>query len=164
MEKTGLEVLVDLVEQVKLLNKKFDVIDRNIKMLMNARPKEEPAKQVQQIQQIDPPKAPGMRFGFEKTGPTTAPSATTPGAMVSSKVAVMLGSTATPIIDAVVKIYDANDALIKETKTNKAGEWRAKLSPGKYVANIEGNFRGKPLISQNKMFEVEMGMDRMEVY
>lgn len=33
-----------------------------------------------------------------------------------------------------VKIFDASNQMVKETRTNKAGEWMSLLAPGKYKA------------------------------
>jgi hypothetical protein len=60
----------------------------------------------------------------------------------------------TALSGASVKIFDANDELVKSTRTNRAGHWMSHLGPGKYVALFEGEFAGKKLLPQNRNFEV----------
>jgi hypothetical protein len=160
-ERTGIDVLVELLEQVKTLSKKVDVLDQNVKVLLNQGRIQKPVVQefVPKPTAPEPkpePKteAPSTRFKFESTKP---------GAMVKGKVVIMSGDTQVPIPEANIKVYDENDALVRETKSNRAGSWLLKLTPGRYVAEIKGQFKGKDLVPQNKQFAVEPGMTELEV-
>ena len=66
-----------------------------------------------------------------------------------------------------VKIFDENDKLVKQTKTNRAGHWMSQLPPGKYVALFDGKYGGKNLLQQNKNFivpnELPSGQNYIEV-
>jgi hypothetical protein len=164
-ERTGLDVLIELLEQVKTLSKKVDVLDQNVKVLLNQGRTQKPAvqefvppPQKQELPKQEPPKqdppASGTRFKFESSKP---------GARVNGKVVILNGDVQTPIPEAIVKIYDANDVLVRETKSNRAGSWLLKLAPGQYIAEIKGQFKGKDLVPQNKQFTVEPGMTELEV-
>jgi len=70
---------------------------------------------------------------------------------------------AIPLSSVSVKIYNEHDALIKETRTNRAGHWVSHLPPGKYVALFEGELNGKKLLPQNRNFLVPEGQTEFEV-
>jgi hypothetical protein len=64
-----------------------------------------------------------------------------------------------PIPDVAVNVYDANNKLIKNTKTNGDGHWEARLPPGRFgVEYIHKKF--KPV---NKTVELEDGTKECEV-
>lgn len=162
-EKTGLEVLADLAEQIKLLSKKIDLLDQNVKTLMNKErqtvkvqvPPEKPKEKVKpQAMAVDAPPP--------KKGKMIIESSKKPGVMTSGKL-MTPDKYSQPIADATVKIYNDQDQLIKETKTNRAGLWMAQLIPGRYVAEITGKFKGKDLTQQNKTFKVPDGVESFEV-
>jgi hypothetical protein len=159
-DKTGLEVLAELVEQVKLLSKKVDVIDLNVKTLMNR-------IQIPKQDVVDRPRIPAKLTETKPKAQEYVPKPKTKekpsGAMVSSKVVIMDGETPTPIPEALIKIYDETDQVVKDTKTNRAGVWMAQLKPGRYVVEIGGWFKGKALIPQNKNFIVPPNVQEYEV-
>ena len=161
-EKTGLDLLTELVEQVKLLNKKVDLLDQNVKSLMNqSRAKPEQKPQVKpQLKPAEPPAPKKGKMTMVKDGKETKPKA---GVMTSGKLMVMVDSTSTPIPDAAIKVYDENDKVVKETKTNRGGVWMALLQPGNYVVEISGKFKGKDLVTQNKNFTIPEGVQQFEV-
>jgi hypothetical protein len=154
-DKTGLDVLVELVEQVKLLSKKLDVVDSNVKTLMNRI--QIPAKDVIPRPQLKP-KAEAVQ-----PKPKAEAIEKPVGVMVSSKVVVMDGTVPLPIPDLKVRVFDDADRVVKETKTNRAGSWMASLKPGRYLVEITGQFKGKDLVPQNKNFTVPQGVKEYEV-
>jgi hypothetical protein len=172
MAKTGLEVLTELLEQVKLLNKRMDLMDQNLKVLMNKErtkapePKEPP--KIQAVERPEPKKG-KMSIELTKKPEASAPkpeqpkAEKKPGVMTSGKLAVYTEGAQTPIPDAVIKIYDQDDRIVKETKTNRGGIWMALLAPGKYVVEISGKFRGKDLTKQNKSIVIPDGVSKFEV-
>ena len=84
-------------------------------------------------------------------------SGTTPGPkniMVSGKMIVGAGDKQVPLSGISVKIYNEQDKLVKETRTNRAGHWMSQLPSGKYIALFEGESGGKKLVPQNRMFKV----------
>lgn len=166
MAKTGLDVLVELVEQVKLLNKKLDILDQNVKVLMNTQrqvPTIAPAKpQIQQIQPAQP--TPPKQHLVSPNDPSRFKGKSEPaGIPVSGRVVLMIDGKSTPIPDCQIMIYDARDQVAKQTKSNRAGTWLCTLKPGKYVAEIAGQFKGQQLETQNKTFELLEGQKLCEV-
>jgi len=149
--KTGIEILTELVEQVRLLNKRIDLLDQNVKTLMNKTREQKPAETKidpkPQIQAIDPPPPKQGKMTILTEKPRS-------GVMTSGRLVVKFGDKQTPIADASIKIFNDKDVLVRETKTNRGGIWMCLLPAGKYVAEITGKFRGKDLITQNKNFTI----------
>ena len=166
MAKTGLEVLVELVEQVRLLNKKLDVLDQNVKVLMNAQrqaptietiPVHKP--QVQQVQ----PTPPKQQIVNPNDPSRFKPKSSVPGVPVSGRVVQLFEGKSIAVSDCQVLVYDDQDQLVKQTKTNKGGAWACMLKPGKYVAEITGKLKDQSTLVQNKTFELLEGQKLCEV-
>ena len=165
MAKTGIDVLMELVEQVKLLNKKVDVLDQNIKVLMNANrtptpkaaPKPAPSAQAVEppVKSTNKPDDPA-RFAIIKTKGTG-------GIMVNGSVSLLISGKDTPVSEGIITIYDETNQVVRQTKTNRGGKWVCLLKPGKYAAEIKGEYKGKPIVTQNKIFELQEGMKQFEV-
>ena len=116
----------------------------------------------------------GMRFKFETSDASKVaqPVVATPAkritqavhnVVVKGKMVTVAGDKSIPLTEVAVKIYDAKDALVKETKTNRAGQWVSHLPPGKYIAEMTGLFNGQELIPQNINFEIPEGVKEFEV-
>jgi hypothetical protein len=58
-----------------------------------------------------------------------------------------------------IKILDTNDKPVKQTKTNRGGEWFCFLPPGKYTAE----FNGKGIQSDFRVFDVLPGHAEVEI-
>jgi hypothetical protein len=156
--KTGIEILTELVEEIKLLNKKVELLDQNVKALMNKdRAPTQTAPPVKLKPQIKAVEAPETKKGKMTIASKKA------GVMTTGKLMIAVNDVSAPIPDAVIKIYDENDKLIKETKTNRGGIWMALLPSGRYVAEITGKFKGKDLVQQNKNFTIPEGIEKFEV-
>lgn len=156
-EKTGLDVLTELVDEIKLLNKKIDLLDQNVKILLN----KDKGKVITTVQAIDPskiqaPKEQGKMI-IKKEYPKRV------GAMAGGKIIATVDKIQVQIYEADVRIFDEKNIVVKETSTNKSGVWQCLLKPGKYVAEIKGKYRGKYLPVQNKSFVVPDGVDKLEV-
>lgn len=80
--------------------------------------------------------------------------------MCKGKMLVQNGEETVPIPGLAVKIFDAKDQLVKETKTNRAGHWMSQLPPGQYVVSYEGDFKGQALVPINKNFEVPSSLPK----
>ena len=194
--KSGLDMIYELLKEVKLMNKKLNVIDTNVKKLMNSAKVAEiatkaldtplsswtlPTVPVRSQKQVEAVKAPktekvmdkkNMRFTFETVDgskehqePANRRAAATEPTlcMCQGKMVASDGPREVPLPGLVVKIYDAKDKVVKETKTNRAGSWMSQLPPGRYVANVEGKFRGQNLYPINLNFEVKPSMQKLEV-
>lgn len=178
-EKSGLELIKELIEKVENVSKKLDVLDQNVKKIANSAKVSELinkasesningwAKPKANIEAVNPSEKPkGMRFNLEpkdasklKSGELSKP----PMIMTKGKVITYIDNKAVLLPGVVIKIYDKKNALIKETKTNGAGEWRAGLYSGKFVMEITGKYKGNELAPVNKIFEVPDGVKEYEV-
>lgn len=187
MIKSGVEMLEELLEEIKTLHKKVDLLDRNIKEIANSakvadlldkamgtkldtfaraggKASAQKVDAKSEIARIKEQNQQGMRFKFEPTDASKikrpVPAAQKSRAagpkniMVKGKMIVMSGQQTIPLANVNVTIFNSKDAVVKETKTNRAGHWMSQLSPGKYVAKFEGEYAGQKLIPMNKAFEV----------
>jgi len=192
-DKSGIEMLEMILARLDFLEKKIDVLDQNIKRVANSTkmaeminkavgtPVEAWAKankpKIQAVEGKDKKATDtksGMRFKFEPTDASKVaqPIVATPAkravqavhnVVVKGKMVTVAGDKSIPLTEVAVKIYDAKDALIKETKTNRAGQWVSHLPPGKYIAEMTGLFNGQELIPQNINFEIPEGVKEFEV-
>lgn len=64
-----------------------------------------------------------------------------------------------PIAGIEVTVLDANNNVVKQTRTNRAGEWRAYLPPGQYSAE----FIKENMAPQFKTFQIVAGQTEVEV-
>jgi len=192
-EKSGLDMLEELVAEVKRLNQKVSVMDQLLKKVANSAKISELAtkaldtplkdwarsggvKQQPKAQAFDPksdknkePK--GLRFNFEsndaaKIMPKTNAQETKKQSvmcMCEGKMVANSRGETIAIPGIDVSIFNDKDEMVKKTRTNRAGAWLSQLPPGKYVALCEGKFQGKPLHPVNIKFEVKPGMEKLEV-
>lgn len=192
-EKSGIDMISQLLKEVKLMNQKLNILDANVKKIMNSAKISEIATKAlntplkdwatpNKIKRIEAVLAPetstniikkeNIRFNFEVTDAaklkrespnrSSRPEAPTL-CMCNGKMVISVGSKNAPLPNLDVKIYNDKDELIKETKTNRAGNWMSQLPVGRYVANIEGKLKGKQLYPVNLNFEVKHGMKKLEV-
>jgi hypothetical protein len=191
-DKSGIEMLEMILARLDFLEKKIDVLDQNVKKIANSAKMAEMINKaagtpVEKFAKANAPKIQpvenqakqaasnnGMRFKFEPTDASkvkqaavATPAKRTPQAVhnvvVKGKMVTVAGDKSVPLTEVAVKIYNAKDALVKETKTNRAGQWVSHLPPGKYVAAMSGLFNGQELIPQNINFEIPEGVTEFEV-
>lgn len=145
--KSGIDLLNELIDQVKLLNKRYEVIEQNVKMLL--------ARSNGQA-----PQAVLANHAPATIKPTIAPpqQQQAPKPQVKKTIA---NSNHTRVIGKIkdnegkvlggveIKVYDANNNIVKQTKTNRAGDWMCFLPPGQYAANyfLEGQVNGNATFS-----------------
>jgi hypothetical protein len=117
--KSGLELLEELIEQVKLLNTRFEVTEQNIKILLNksnelAKPQIQANNQLATVKPVEvKPPEPIPKGGIRAIGKV----------IKDNKI----------VINVEVQVFDKENKLIKRTKTNRAGEWVCFLMPGTYA-------------------------------
>lgn len=157
-ERSGIDMLKELLSEVKRLDQRLDIMEITLKKIANsAKIGELASKAVQppkskQVEAFDPSKL--------KKPPKPPPQ---PKCMCTGRMTVLDKGKQLPVTKASVQIFDANDNLVKKTKTNMAGHWMSQLPPGKYVALLEGEYNGKDLYPTNINFEVKPGMKTMEI-
>lgn len=183
-EKSGMEMISELLIEVKMLRKEVKILDQNIKKIANStkvaeisvkalntplkdwiKPNNPTIKAVSK-KSIDKK---NLRFKFESVDasktkqeqPRSRVKST--ACMCQGKMVITKDGKPIPLPGLPVKIFDDKDNIVKETKTNRAGRWVSQLSTGHYVVNIEGKFGGKDLYPININFNVEPGMKALEV-
>lgn len=181
MAKTGIDILEELVQEIKQLRQEVKILDINIKKVANSaklaelledkdvkgwskpKPKAKPSVQVKAFNPEEKAAKPqsNIRFNFETDKVETKPISN--NCLCQGKMVAKSGDREIPIPNVSIKIYDDKDNLVKETKTNRAGIWMSKLPLGKYVALCEGTYQDKQLNPVNLMFEVTPGLEKLEV-
>ena len=177
-EKSGLDLINELIEIVNLLSKKVDVIDQNIKKIANSAKVSELMNKASEmnlsgwnkpkasVQAVNPAEqAKGMRFNLEPQDASKLKDKVNkpPIIMTRGKVITYINNKPIHLPGITIKIYDKKNTLVKETKTNGGGEWRAGLSAGKFVMEITGKYKGNEMAPVNKVFEVPEGASEYEV-
>ena len=135
-EKSGLEMLEELLQKVNLLNKRFEVIEQNTKELMNrANGFEIPKKEIKNST-IEKPKTNLQPIiSSTITDPTGKMQINEPKPKNTTKVIGKIkGKDGKYLSGVAVKVFNGSGEIIKETKTNRAGEWMSFLPPGRYGA------------------------------
>lgn len=141
-EKSGLDLLNDLINKVDLLTKRFEVFEQNTKEILNRMNKEKRGQDLKEASA--PPVAPGMVPSFPKNKTTPNTTTSSSGNMITIDVSNLnpnpirvqskiKSKDNKPISGVSVKIFKGEE-LVKETKTNKAGSWLCMLPTGKYKA------------------------------
>ena len=123
MSKSGMELLEELCEKIELLSRRFDVIEHNTKQILNRLEIKTEQKQIiaiakegPKISQVVQP----VKEEVQKSG--------------TSRVMSKLKKDNKMLAGVFVKIINNNNEIVRETKTNRAGEWQCFLAPGQYKA------------------------------
>lgn len=117
--KSGIEMIEEILKKINTLDRRFNVLEQNTKELLNR------ANTKESIKTADSPKiAPAKEVKIPKTQKETV--------KVFGKVHNKEGKI---IIGVNINIEDENGNLIKQTKTNRAGEWMCFLPIGNYKAH-----------------------------
>lgn len=191
-ERSGIEILEELLSEVKTLRKELKILDQKVAHIANSAKISEIADKVLGTKLEDytrskprvvsdgpkpkaQPTAPAHKgiknFTFEssdaaKTGQVLSDRSRNlvqKQTLVSGKMITQISGKEVALAGLQVKIYDRTDKLVKETKTNKGGTWMSHLPAGQYVANIEGKYKDQDLVPINLRFEVKAGMETLEV-
>lgn len=189
-ERSGMQMLEEILAKLDLLDQKIKILDNNVKHLMNgsnltkllstaadtkndsfsiaSAPIAKPA---------DTTKTGFKNFKFEYTDASKDPSAahnatrasrnTGAAIPVNGKLKIEKNGTIVPLSNINVTIYDADDFIVKQTRTNRAGHWMSQLQPGNYVVLFEGKLGDQALTPQNRNFTVPdklpEGQDSLDV-
>lgn len=163
-EKSGIQMIEEIKEEVSILNKRFTIVEQMMKELLNRSNMGHLNKQI--IHTSSPNSAsisassplPNMEIKPEpKIGdvPLTTNIVTN-----TTKVLGKIKNKEGKVISGVnIKIYDSNNNPVKETRTNKAGEWVSFLPSGKYIAE----YKLKDIINANVTFNIEDGQTFLRV-
>lgn len=123
--KSGIEMIEEIIDKVNTLDRRFTIVEQMMKQLLNV------SNQKNTKVSINP-------VTKEKPKHTIRVM----GKIKNEKQQTVIGVN--------VKVYDKDDNIVKETKTNKAGEWMCFLPPGKYIAECKLN----NIINSNVQFNI----------
>jgi hypothetical protein len=130
-ERSGLEMIEEILTKLNTLNKRFEVIEFNMKQLLDRanrdiKPQPEVNKSMPQISNDGPT----MKIGSSivSSNFNTGLNQIRVMGKVKDKEDRMLSGIE-------VNILDSNGVVVKQTKTNRAGDWVSFFGPGKYKAD-----------------------------
>jgi hypothetical protein len=137
-QKSGLEMIETLLEKVELLDRRFTVVEQNVKELLSRANGFVP--QISNQSDPLPPKLDACCPAICGVEPSitdmeamnaSVMKVATNNAKVMGKIKNQEGKA---IIGAQVTIVKENGEVVKQTKTNRAGDWMCFLPPGIYKA------------------------------
>jgi hypothetical protein len=154
-DKSGLEMIEDLLDKVSLLDRRMQSIEQNMKLLLAARNASSPQGLPPGLKLNNKPAqsatANAPRLEAPNSPPKPKPAViAAPNARVIGRIK---GKDGKALPEVEVKVYDNRNAQVKNTRTNRAGDWMAFLPPGRYVAAClkEGE------VNENVVFNVGPG-------
>jgi len=145
-EKSGIQMIEEIMDKVELLDRRFIILEQMMKELLNRSNKEQNSIKIS-------PSAPKIEISpivkseELKIGDVKGSKKDT---RVMGKIKNKKGQA---VIGVGVKVFDENNNIVKNTRTNKAGEWMCFLAPGKYIAE----YMLKDIINSNVNFNITPG-------
>jgi len=135
-EQSAIDAIYEILDKLETLDKRVQVVDDNVKLLSNKVSKlnKNAAAAVTASPVIKEPSSNQPTQKQQKVDRLVLGNIKTHGFIVNkSKV---------PIYDVIVNIYDGNNKLVKNAKTNSDGYWEVRLPSGKYgVEYIHKKFK-----------------------
>lgn len=147
-EKTGIQMIEELLGSVAVLDRRLQVVEQLLKQLLATA---NTACSVPAGLEINgkPIKPAG---GIEINGKLVQPKPSIEEvvqeplirAAANARVVGRIVEEGKPVPEVGVTIYDDRNNAIRKTRTNRSGEWMAQLPPGKYAAEclLEGRING----------------------
>ena len=154
-EKSGIQMLEEIINSVTLLNKRYEVIEQNMKEILN-RMNGFNNQQISVNQQTSKPK-------IESTSPLTIDNnvlkVNQSSLHKSTKVLGKIKHDNKALIGVFIKVKNMDGQIVKETKTNRAGEWMCFLPEGKYKAE----YKLEGILDSSVNFKIESGQTLLRV-
>lgn len=146
-------MIEDILERITMLDRRFTIVEQMMKELLNksnATVLPKPIEKSASISASAP--LPSMEIGDKPLTTNIMPNNTKVMGKIKNKEGKMVSGVN-------IKVYDGNNNPVKETKTNRAGEWMAFLPKGKYIAE----YYLKDIINANVTFNIEEGQTSLRV-
>ncbi len=163
--KSAIDAIYELLKTINNLEIKIDNIDANVKLLNNKVNKLSIATPAPPSAKKAPPRAaPGPSSSSSPLKNVVIDQApgTSSGALVIGKIRTfgyILNKQKMPLDNVSVNIYNQDNELVRNIKTNKDGFWEARLPSGRYgLEYIHSNF--KPI---NLVVNLDDSMKEYEV-
>jgi hypothetical protein len=170
-DKTAIELIYEIHTMLTNMSNRLDMLEKNVLLLndkANGKMFEAINREMPQGKTATSEAVQGMR---PIPGPTTispdrlaalSEPAAAPAAPRQENVRVFgkfADQRKKPILGVEVTILDANNQVVKQTKTNKSGEFNSFLPPGQYSAE----FVKENMAPQFRIFEIRPGQKEVEV-
>lgn len=165
-EKTAIDLIYEIHTMLQNLDKRVSMVEKNLLLLSDkVTPSVLQGLKIPTIEAIAPSK---KQAGITTIGPErlenqpiiiSATPVTTPKSNTARVFGKFMDLRKKPISEIEVSIIDSNNAVIKTTKTNRAGEWMSHLPPGQYSAE----FIKDGMAPQFKTFQIFQGQSVVEV-
>jgi len=159
--KSAIEMIYEIHETLKNLEHRFELMEKNINLLhdkTNGRLMEAIGNTLPHGQSVPAKKVPApiaAEAASTQEYPTSQ-DAPRQNARVSGK---FLDPRAKPIAGIEVTIVNANNDVVKQTKTNRAGAWLSYLPPGHYSAE----FIKEGMQPTFRIFQILEGQSEIEI-
>lgn len=124
-EKSGMQMLEELCEQMMLLGKRLTVIEQNTKELLG---------RANGMAVVSKPVPAGPMITSSQVSPEKTEQPEKPAGATTKVIGKIKNSEGKLVSGVRVRIFGAQGNVVKETKTNRAGELICFLPPGTYKA------------------------------
>ena len=167
-DKTAIELIYEMHAMLESLDSRMSMLEKNVLILndkFNGELLREVRKGMPMGLSADTPSAENEILrpqGPTVIGPDRLKQNPQPKNLLRQNVKVtgkFLDMRQKPIFDIEVTIIDANNTVLKQTKTNRAGQWISFLPPGQYSAE----FVKEGMAPQFKTFQLIEGQTEVEV-
>lgn len=148
-EQTAVDTIYELMEQIKLLHQKIDIMDNNIKLLNNKLSKTQPTVSNKPMAVVPD--------GKPQIKPTSEEQ---------HKIKLfgrIKNQNKKPIKGVYIKIRDAKGEIILSRETNAEGYWEARVFSGQYVIELDPSAVIKMARPQNFNITLDETMNEYEV-
>jgi len=150
-EQSAIDSIYSMENTLEELLKRVQVMEDNLKLLNNKFSKLSKPNPLPLVKSDSSPAPPSRQQKEQKVEKLVLGNIKLFGYIVNK--------AKVPIAEVAINVYDSNNKLVKNTKTNGDGHWEVRLPPGKFgVEYIHKNF--KPV---NKTVELADGTKECEV-
>jgi hypothetical protein len=150
-EQSAVDAIYEILNEIKDLKKRLDIIDNNIKLLNNKVNKSSAA--------ASKPGRPSATAPIGVSQPAKAE-------VVSKNIKVfgrIKNQRKKPIKDVKVKIFSPKGALVKSRSTDSEGYWEARIPPGQYGVEYDASSINKKFRPINLNINIDKDVKEYEV-
>jgi hypothetical protein len=161
-EQSAIDVIYELLDEVKELRKEIVNIDSNIKLLNNKISKMAtvPVPTVAASLPVPTATVPAMPTATAVVPPSKPTSEAAHTVKLFGRVK---NQARKPLKGVYIKVYDPKGILIKSRETDTEGYWEARVLPGQYVIELDPTGINKKFLTKNVNIEVLENMLEYEV-
>ena len=151
-EQSAIEAIYKILDEIKEIKTKMDVMDNNIKLLNNKVGRLNPNKK-----SVGPSASAPVAVQQSMAQPVTEPIQTV---KVFGRIK---NQRKKPLKDVYIKIYSPKGEVIKSRTTDSEGYWEARILPGSYSVEMSASHIIKKARPINKNIVIDKTMNEYEV-